>query len=92
MKRFPFLFSLNHSLSNSGKDFEASSSSRDSGLSGASGFGGICNCFSVMCRYVDRFRQRMKLDIADRDIVILGEDWIYASIVTGDSMRISRHG
>jgi len=45
-----------------------------------------------MCGYVDRFLQRMKLDIADRDIVILEEDWIYASIVTGDSMRISRHG
>ena len=65
-----FLFSLVHSLCSSGKDFEVSSSSRDSALSGASGFGGICTGFSGMCGSLDRFRQRMKLDIADRDIVI----------------------
>lgn len=48
-----------------------SSSSSDSALAGVSVFGGICIVFSGMCGSVERFRQRMKLEIADRDIVIL---------------------
>ena len=64
------LFSLVHSLCSSGKDFEVSSSSSDSALAGVSVFGGICIVFSGMCGSADRFRQRMKLEIADRDIVI----------------------
>ena len=65
-----FFFLLNHSLCSSGKDFEVSSSSSDSALAGVSVFGGICIVFSGMCGSVERFRQRMKLEIADRDIVI----------------------
>jgi len=65
-----FFFSLNHSSCSSGKDFEFSSSSNASALTGVLGFGGICIGFSGMCGSIERFRRRMKLDIADRDIVI----------------------
>ncbi len=61
---------LNHSFCCSDKGFEVNSSSSDSALAGASGFGGICIGFTRMCGSVERFRQRIKLEIADRDIVI----------------------